>query len=108
VLWNQDGADPQQCPSTPGSEVEQLSSTGLGQPVGLGADNPLLLSSNEPLNQGVQLLPSGGTLSDPHTYFLISAFEQRMFLFCTRRIECATRIVLGDPLVSFFLCFLLW
>uniref|UniRef100_A0A250Y8G6 Protein transport protein sec16 n=1 Tax=Castor canadensis TaxID=51338 RepID=A0A250Y8G6_CASCN len=58
VLWNQDGADPQQCPSTPGSEVEQLSSTGLGQPVGLGADNPLLLSSNEPLNQGVQLLPS--------------------------------------------------
>ncbi|XP_042536870.1 protein transport protein Sec16A isoform X1 [Dipodomys spectabilis] len=58
VLWNQDGADPQQCPSTPSSEVEQLDGAGIGQPAGLGADNPLLMGSTEPLSQDVQLLPS--------------------------------------------------
>ncbi|KAM4877214.1 protein transport protein Sec16A isoform 3-T4 [Thomomys bottae] len=58
VLWNQDGADPQQCPSTPSSEVEQLGGTSVGQPAGLGVDNPLLMAGTELLSQDVRLLPS--------------------------------------------------
>uniref|UniRef100_A0A8C6QUM0 Protein transport protein sec16 n=1 Tax=Nannospalax galili TaxID=1026970 RepID=A0A8C6QUM0_NANGA len=54
VLWSQGGTDPQQCPSTPGSEVEQLDGPGLSQQA--GTDNPLLMLSTEPLMHGVQLL----------------------------------------------------
>ncbi|VTJ54255.1 Hypothetical predicted protein [Marmota monax] len=58
VPWNQDGADPQECPSTPGSEVDQLDAPVQGQPSGLGADQPLLMPSTEPSSQGVHLLAS--------------------------------------------------
>nr|XP_044993165.1 protein transport protein Sec16A isoform X3 [Jaculus jaculus] len=58
VLWSQDGADPQQCPSTPCSEVEQLGGPELNQQTGLMTDNPLLMPGTEPLMQGVQLLPT--------------------------------------------------
>ncbi|ERE70533.1 protein transport protein Sec16A isoform X2 [Cricetulus griseus] len=58
VLWNPDGADPQQCHITSGSEVEHLDGPGLSQQAGLRADNPLLMPSTEPLMHGVQLLPT--------------------------------------------------
>ncbi|KAM6183251.1 protein transport protein Sec16A isoform 2-T2 [Erethizon dorsatum] len=67
---SQDGADPQQCPSMPGSEVEQLDGPGLGQLVGLGAE-PSLLPGPECLSPGGQLPPSasqalpGGQLPHP-------------------------------------------
>ncbi|XP_053414021.1 protein transport protein Sec16A isoform X14 [Nycticebus coucang] len=61
VVWSQDGAFAQQCPSTPSSEGGQLDGPGLGQPVDLEPDNLLLevpVPSTEHLSQGVQLLPS--------------------------------------------------
>uniref|UniRef100_A0A8D2E0Y5 Protein transport protein sec16 n=1 Tax=Sciurus vulgaris TaxID=55149 RepID=A0A8D2E0Y5_SCIVU len=58
VPRNQDGADPQECPSTPGSEVDQSDAPVHGQPVGLGADQPLLMPSAECSSQGTQLLAS--------------------------------------------------
>ncbi|XP_060055358.1 protein transport protein Sec16A isoform X2 [Erinaceus europaeus] len=61
VVWTQDSAFPQQCPSTPSSEVGQCDSQELAQPVGLGTDNPLLappMPGSEHFNQSVRLLPS--------------------------------------------------
>ncbi|XP_023371948.1 protein transport protein Sec16A isoform X1 [Otolemur garnettii] len=61
VVWIQDGAFTQQCPSTPSSEGGQLDGPGLGQPVDLEPDNLLLgvpVPSTEHLSQGVRLLPS--------------------------------------------------
>lgn len=58
VLWNQDGTEPQQCHITSGSEVEQPDGPGLNQQAGPRADNPLLISSTEPLVHSVQLLPT--------------------------------------------------
>lgn len=55
VLWSQDGTDPPQCPS---SEVEQLDGPELSQQAGLRADNPLLMTSTEPLMHSIQLLPT--------------------------------------------------
>lgn len=74
--WSQDGADPQECPSTPGSEVDQLDAPLQGQPSGLGADQPLLMPSTEPSIQGAHLLASGGTCSSPWACSLGSASEQ--------------------------------
>uniref|UniRef100_A0A8C8ZXU0 Protein transport protein sec16 n=1 Tax=Prolemur simus TaxID=1328070 RepID=A0A8C8ZXU0_PROSS len=68
VVWSQDGAFPQQCPSTPSSEVGQLDGPGLGQQADLETDNLLLVvpaPSTDQLSQGVRLLPSAPqTLSD--------------------------------------------
>ncbi|XP_077004926.1 protein transport protein Sec16A isoform X2 [Tamandua tetradactyla] len=53
VVWHQDRAFPQQCPSTPSSEVEQDE--------GLGTEHPLLvlpMPGTEHTNQSVQLPPS--------------------------------------------------
>ncbi|XP_034785426.2 protein transport protein Sec16A isoform X7 [Pan paniscus] len=60
-VWHQDGALPQQCPSTPSSEVEQLDGPGLSQPAALGIANPLLAvpaPSPEHSSPSVRLLPS--------------------------------------------------
>ncbi|XP_063506147.1 protein transport protein Sec16A isoform X6 [Pongo pygmaeus] len=60
-VWHQDGAFPQQCPSTPSSEVEQLDGPGLSQPAALGIANPLLAvpaPSPEHSSPSVRLLPS--------------------------------------------------
>ncbi|XP_005408545.1 PREDICTED: protein transport protein Sec16A isoform X2 [Chinchilla lanigera] len=57
VPCSQDGADPWQCPSTPGSEAEQLDGPGLGQLVGLETE-PSLLPGPECLSPGGQLPPS--------------------------------------------------
>ncbi|XP_062937898.1 protein transport protein Sec16A isoform X1 [Cynocephalus volans] len=71
-----DGAFPQQCPSTPCSEVEQSDGPGPGQPVALGTDNPLLalpVPSPEILSQGVRLLPSAPqTLPDSQLASFVS------------------------------------
>uniref|UniRef100_A0A0D9RTG0 Protein transport protein sec16 n=1 Tax=Chlorocebus sabaeus TaxID=60711 RepID=A0A0D9RTG0_CHLSB len=59
-VWHQDGAFPQQCPSTPSSEVEQ-DGAGLSQPAALGIANPLLavpVPSPEHSSPSVRLLPS--------------------------------------------------
>uniref|UniRef100_A0A2K6GD81 Protein transport protein sec16 n=1 Tax=Propithecus coquereli TaxID=379532 RepID=A0A2K6GD81_PROCO len=68
VVWSQDGAFPQQCPSTPSSEVGQSDGPGLGQQADLETDNLLLVvpaPSTDHLSQGVRLLPSAPqTLSD--------------------------------------------
>ncbi|KAM8802460.1 protein transport protein Sec16A [Rhynchonycteris naso] len=61
VVWSQDAAFPQQCPSSPNSELGQCDGPGLMQPVDLGTENPLLalpLPSTERSGQGVWLLPS--------------------------------------------------
>ncbi|XP_066111817.1 protein transport protein Sec16A isoform X1 [Saccopteryx bilineata] len=61
VVWSQDAAFPQQCPSSPSSELGQCDGPGLTQPVDLGTENPLLalpLPSAECSGQGVWLLPS--------------------------------------------------
>ncbi|XP_014637805.1 PREDICTED: protein transport protein Sec16A isoform X3 [Ceratotherium simum simum] len=61
MVWTQDGAFPQRCPSTPSSEGAQYDSPGLTQPPGLGTDNPLLVPpvpSADRLSQSVRLLPS--------------------------------------------------
>ncbi|XP_066222800.1 protein transport protein Sec16A isoform X6 [Saccopteryx leptura] len=61
VVWSQDAAFPQQCPSSPSSELGQCDGPGLTQPVDLGTENPLLalpLPSAERPGQGVWLLPS--------------------------------------------------
>nr|XP_012637494.1 protein transport protein Sec16A isoform X6 [Microcebus murinus] len=74
VVWSQDGAFPQQCPSTPSSEVGQLDGPGLAQQVDLETDNLLLVvpaPSTDHLSQGVRLLPSvpqtlsSGQLANP-------------------------------------------
>ncbi|XP_021117368.1 protein transport protein Sec16A isoform X4 [Heterocephalus glaber] len=57
VPCSQDGAEPWRCPSTPGSEVEQLDGPGLGRLVGLGTE-PSLLPGPEGLSPGGQLPPS--------------------------------------------------
>ncbi|KAM5298564.1 protein transport protein Sec16A [Ctenodactylus gundi] len=49
--------DPQRCPSTPGSEGDQLDGPGFGQLVGLGPE-PLLVPGTEGLSPGEPLLPS--------------------------------------------------
>ncbi|KAM9641761.1 protein transport protein Sec16A [Trichechus inunguis] len=58
--WQQDGAFPPQCPSTPSSEVEQYNGPGPRQPAALGPENPLLLPlpNTELSSPSVQLLPS--------------------------------------------------
>ncbi|XP_013011255.1 protein transport protein Sec16A isoform X10 [Cavia porcellus] len=53
VPCSQDGAEPQQCPSTLGSEAEQLDGPGFSQLVGLGAE-PSPLSGPEHLSPGGQ------------------------------------------------------
>ncbi|XP_037347646.1 protein transport protein Sec16A isoform X7 [Talpa occidentalis] len=61
VLWSQDVAFPQQCPSTPSSELGQCDGPALAQPTSLGVDNPLLappVQGVECLAPGVRLLPS--------------------------------------------------
>ncbi|EHB04821.1 Protein transport protein Sec16A [Heterocephalus glaber] len=62
---SQDGAEPWRCPSTPGSEVEQLDGPGLGRLVGLGTE-PSLLPGPEGLSPGGQLPPSGQVFAVAH------------------------------------------
>ncbi|XP_010607168.1 protein transport protein Sec16A isoform X3 [Fukomys damarensis] len=57
VPCGQDAAEPQRCPSTPGSEVEQLDGPGLSRLVGLGTE-PSLLPGPECLSPVGQLPPS--------------------------------------------------